>query len=88
MNLPKSRKKISMECVLIVRGNGDVIISKFYYLPKLSVMSEGNEKPFTFSMVMEINQQSGNWGIQTLFNSFVSKKNVNGIIFETSGPRI
>lgn len=77
-----------MECVLIVRENGYVIISKFYYLPKLSVMSEGNEKLFTFSTVMEINQQSGNWGIQTLFNSIVSKKNVNGISFETRGPRI
>lgn len=57
------KKKMSLECVLIVRENGYVITSKFYYLPKLPVMSEGNEKPFTFATVMEINQQSGNWGI-------------------------
>lgn len=68
------KKKMSLEHVLIVRENGYVIISKFYYLPMLAVTSEGNETPFTFSTVMEINQQSGDWGIQKLFNSIVSKK--------------
>lgn len=82
------KKKMSLEHVLIVRENGYAIISKFYYLPMLPVTSEGNETPFTFSTVMEINQQSGDWGIQKLFNSIVSKKNENGTIFETRGPRI